>query len=140
MEKKPLHVYRSRVYWSESDAALIAHFTNFFRYCERTEEEYMFRKFGENNMELNGKPSIIFPRVHAECDYKTPLRVHDKYRVELVDLKLGKRSITWKYKIYNETLNALSAECTIVTVALDTKTNTAIEIPENIRKALLSDE
>ncbi len=37
----PLFSIRYRVWWSETDAALMMHFSNFFRVCERTEEEFL---------------------------------------------------------------------------------------------------
>jgi acyl-CoA thioester hydrolase len=122
-----------RVYWSETDAAQIAHFTSFLRYCEKTEEEFV--------LQLNGgghvfPPPILFPRVHVEIDYYTPLRVHDRYRVDLVNLEIGRKSLRWYYKIYNLTLDSLAAECHIVTVAFDPTAWKAIEVPEDLRRLL----
>jgi acyl-CoA thioester hydrolase len=129
----PIYSFEGRVYWSETDAAQIANFTSFLRYCEKTEEEFVL---GLRVGETVFPPPILFPRVHVEIDYYAPLRVHDKYRVDLVDLRVGRKSITWKYKIHNLTLNALSAECTIVTVALDPRKWQSIEIPEDLRVLL----
>ncbi len=133
-QEKPLYTLKSRVYWSETDAAGIAHFTSFLRYCEKTEEEYILTRLGLN--ETGNKLPIVFPRVHIECDYKNPLRVHDRYRVDLLTIKIGNKSITWKYKITNETQQKTSAECTIITVAFDPQKWTPIPVPETLRKAL----
>ncbi|MCE4624613.1 MAG: acyl-CoA thioesterase [Desulfurococcales archaeon] len=132
MSERPIYSLEGRVYWSETDAAQIAHFTSFLRYCEKTEEEFV--------LEITGKrifpPPVLFPRVHVEIDYSVPLRVHDKYRVDIVDVRVGRKSITWTFKIYNQTLKALAAECKIVTVAFDPTTWTSIEVPEDLRRAI----
>ncbi len=127
-----LYSMEGRVYWSETDAAQIAHFTSFLRYCEKTEEEFVIGLMGRSEF----PPPILFPRVHVEVDYYTPLRVHDKYRVDIVSIKLGNKSITWDYEIHNLTLGSLSAKCRIVTVAFDPRKWTAIEIPVNLREKI----
>ncbi len=134
-EERPIYSLEGRVYWSESDAAHIAHFTSFFKYCEKTEEEFLFTGLSRLGIDFEGRLDIIFPRVHAECDYHAPLRVHDRYRVDIVGIEIGRSSIKWRYKIYNTSLGVLSAECRIVTVAFDPATGKPVEIPENIRKA-----
>ncbi len=123
---------RGRVYWSETDAAQIAHFTSFLRYCEKTEEEFIIKSTGRGW----SPGSIVFPRVHASCDYNAPLRVHDEYRVDLVDVVIGEKSITYKYEVWNETLGALSAKCTIVTVAYDPYKMEAVPVPAELIEAM----
>ena len=130
----PVYSLEGRVYWSETDAAQIAHFTTFLRYCEKTEEEFLISLGGRPGF----PPEILFPRVHVEIDYYAPLRVHDRYRVDLISVEPGRKSITWRYRIHNLDLQELSAECTIVTVAFDPKTWTSIEVPERLRKALMA--
>ncbi len=81
--EKPLYVARYRVYWSETDAAIMMHFSNFFRICERAEEDFL------ESMGLKGPVGergsrIILPRVHAECDYFTPLRPCDLIELNLL--------------------------------------------------------
>ena len=128
-----IYSLKGRVYWSETDAAQIAHFTSFLRYCEKTEEEFLLGL----GLERSFPPRILFPRVHVEIDYLVPLRVHDEYRVDLEEVELGRKSITWRYRIHNLTLGEPSADCTIVTVAFDPSTWTSIEIPRELREKIL---
>ena len=122
----------SRVYWADTDAARIAHFSSIFRFCEATEEEFIVSLTG------GWKPGrVIFPRVHASCDFKAPLRVHDRYRVDITDIVLGDTSITWHYKLYNLDLGREAAECRIVTVTLDPDTFQPVPIPGELRRLLL---
>ncbi len=130
---EPLFAVEGRVYWADSDAAGIAHFTSFLKYCERAEEEYIFNVMGDPG---GGIPGIVFPRVHVECDYRVPLRVHDRFRVEIVGVEPGRTSIRWRFKIVNLTLQDVSAECSIVSVAVDSRTGRPVPLPEGLRRAL----
>ncbi len=122
-----------RVYWNETDTAQIAHFSSIFKFCEETEEEFF-----ASVLNARWKPgNVMFPRVHASCDFKAPLRVHDRYRVEIRDIIVGEKSITYKYRIMNLDLNALAAECTIVTVAIDPKTFQAVRVPDELVEKLI---
>lgn len=132
---KPIFSAKYRVYWSETDAAIMMHFSNFFRVCERTEEEL----FASLNISQKGDVGkrLLMPRVHAECDYKNSLRPGDVYTVNITEIVLGKSSLRYTYEIYNETTNQLSAICKIVSVIYDEINNKSKEIPEEIRKKLI---
>ncbi len=126
-----LFSYRGRVYWSDTDAAQIAHFSSIFRYCERAEEELVVSRLG------GWRPgSIVFPRVRAECDFHRPLYPHDVFRVDIVEARVGRKSITYRFRVYNETRGWLAAEGSIVVVAFDPSKGEAVEVPEEIRRAL----
>ncbi|MET1101368.1 MAG: thioesterase family protein [Pyrodictiaceae archaeon] len=134
MSSRPIYSSTYRVYWSETDAALMMHFSNFFRVCERVEEEF----FWTLGLRFDPHSDIIFPRVHASCDYRSPLHPGDAYRVDLVEILVGKSSITYRYRFYNESRGGrLAAECTIVAVAYDRRTGRSIEVPGELRKLLL---
>jgi len=109
----PLYSKRYRVYWSETDAALMMHFSNFFRVCERTEEEFL----ASLGVTQRGPPGsrILMPRVHAECDYESPLRPGAIYRVDITDVVIGRSSLQYLYEFYDESSGKLSARCKIVT-------------------------
>ena len=127
----PLHVYKGRVYWSDTDAAQIAHFTSILRYCERAEEEMIVSKLG------GWRPgTLVFPRVRVECEFKAPLYPHDYFRVEIVEARVGGKSITYRFNVYNESRNWLSAEGSITVVAFDPKAGRAVEVPGELRRIL----
>jgi len=128
----PVYSREDRVYWSETDAAQIAHFTSFLKWCEETEEEFIVRVAGRGWKRGN----IIFPRVHAECDYYYPLAPHERYRVDIVGVRVGNKSIEWSYEIHNLDAGRLSARCKIVTVAYDPVRGRAVPVPEDLRRLL----
>ncbi|ESQ21333.1 MAG: putative thioesterase [uncultured Acidilobus sp. CIS] len=132
----PLYSKRYRVYWSETDAALMMHFSNFFRVCERTEEEFL-ASLGVTQRGLPGS-RILMPRVHAECDYENPLRPGAVYRVDITDVVIGRSSLQYLYEFYDESSNKLSARCKIVAVFYDEAEGKAKEIPKELREKLLA--
>ena len=84
-----------RVAFSETDAAGIVHFANFFRYMESAEHAF-FRSLG---LSLHGDTAEGvrgWARVHAECDYRLPLRYEDVMTIELT--VVGKGSCTLSYE------------------------------------------
>lgn len=72
-----------RVEFSETDMAGIVHFSNFFRYME-TAEHAFYRSLGFSVIMRGENPPLGFPRVHAECDYKQPLRFEDELEIHLL--------------------------------------------------------
>ena len=122
-----------RVTWVETDTAGVVHFSNYFRYCEKL-EEILLNKIGIDFMKIIENYNIWFPRVSAKCEYRYPLRYNQKYRIELINVTLGNRSIHYNYRIWNLDEDKLSAECTIVVACVDRSLNKAVEIPSDIRK------
>src|SRR5512132_557202 len=83
-----------RVEFSETDMAGIVHFSNFFRYME-TAEHGFYRSLGWSVILDQFDPPLGFPRVHAACDYKKPLRFEELLEIHL--LVREKRSRVLKY-------------------------------------------
>ncbi|MCX8196385.1 MAG: acyl-CoA thioesterase [Acidilobaceae archaeon] len=131
-----IYSHRFVVYWSDTDAAGIAHFSNFFRWCERTEEELFRSKLGPLPQLLESR--IAFPRVKASCTYSFPLFLHDELRVDVMEILLGEKSITYRYEIFNESKGVRAAECEIVVVAVDLSAMRSVRVPEQMRELLLS--
>ena len=80
------------VEFSETDMAGIAHFSNFFRYMEAAEHAF-FRSLGFSIHTTGFSYPIGWPRVHADCDFKHPLRFEDTVEIHLLVREKGERSI-----------------------------------------------
>jgi acyl-CoA thioester hydrolase len=102
-----------RITWSETDALAVMHFSNYFRLCERAEEEF------SNIMGFSFDGSVMFPRVKAFCEYKFPLKYNDYAVVELEIKEIGKGHITYRYNIYNETEKRDASYCEITVASID---------------------
>jgi len=85
-----------QVEFSETDMAGLMHFSNFFRFME-TAEHAFFRSLGYSiHGEVAGR-KVGWPRVHAECDYKRPLRFEDKVEVELRVLERNEKTLRYEF-------------------------------------------
>jgi len=132
---KPIHSFKTLVWWSETDAAGIMHFSSIFKLCEWAEEDFIKKLTGKTFKEATAH-RIIFPRVHASCDFIKPLYAHEEAKVNITSISLGKSSITWIFDVYNESRGYLAAKCKIVTVAVDRFQMKSVEIPKDIRDLL----
>jgi len=129
-----LYSVEGRVYWDETDAAQLVHFASVLLYCSRAEEEFLISLAGRG-----WRPgTIVFPRVHVECDYEAPLAPHERWRVDIVDVRLGRKSIEYTFEVHNLDRGLLAARCKIVTVTFDPRLGRAVEIPRELREALLA--
>ena len=77
----------------------IMHFSNFFRFMEATETAFL-RSLGSSVVLQKSGLNLCLPRVHADCDYVTPLRFEDEVMVRLLVEKKGTRSITYQFRFY----------------------------------------
>ena len=80
-----------RVQFSETDAAGIVHFSNFFRYFEDAEHE-LWRKAG---LSIHPEKSPIgWPRVAASCEFHRPLKFEQEFEVTCAISEMTKRTIS----------------------------------------------
>jgi YbgC/YbaW family acyl-CoA thioester hydrolase len=86
-----------RVEFSETDMAGIVHFSNFFRYME-TAEHGFYRSLGFSVTLDNLDPPLGFPRVHAACDYKKPLRFEDLVEIHLLVKEKRSRVLSYLFR------------------------------------------
>ncbi|ABL87337.1 thioesterase superfamily protein [Pyrobaculum islandicum DSM 4184] len=103
---------RFYIYWSQTDAAGIVHFSEFFSLVEHAEEEF-YRARGV--LEIHSR----MPRVEAYAVFKSPLRRGDVARVVLKPLEIREKAVKYGFEIYNETTGALSATGHIVAVCVE---------------------
>lgn len=86
------------VEFHETDMAGIVHFTQFFRYMEVVEHAFL-RSLGHSVVMPGMEPPIGFPRVHASCDYRRPLRFEDLVELHLLVTEKRARSIAYQVRM-----------------------------------------
>ena len=86
-----------RVEFSETDMAGIVHYSNFFRYMEVAEHEF-FRRLGFSVVTRMVDPPVGWPRVHARCDYKQPLRFEDEFEIHMLVTEKRSKSLTYEFR------------------------------------------
>ncbi|MBI4325592.1 MAG: acyl-CoA thioesterase [Chloroflexi bacterium] len=86
-----------QVEFSETDMAGIVHYANFFRYME-TAEHGFYRSLGFSVALNHFDPPLGFPRVHAECDYRKPLRFEDRFEIHLLVREKKSKTISYLFR------------------------------------------
>ncbi len=88
-----------RVEFCDTDMAGIVHFSNFFRYMEAAESEFL-RSMGLSVTWLESGLRFGFPRVSAKCDYLSPARFEDILNIAVIVEKVGKKSVSYRYEFH----------------------------------------
>ena len=97
---KPFTTTR-RVEFGDTDMAGIMHFSNFFRFMEAAESDFL-RSLGLSVSWLADGVKWGFPRVSAACDFKKPAKFQDVLSVTVTLEKLGAKSVSYRYDFSNE--------------------------------------
>jgi acyl-CoA thioester hydrolase len=124
-----------RIEFSDTDMAGIMHFSHFFRLMERTEHAF-FRSLGFSiHTVLDGR-TYGWPRVHAECDYRSPLRFEDEVEVRLVVRKKKERSLAYDFHFHRmghaEGAEVARGSLVVVCVTVEAGRMAAVRIPSQI--------
>lgn len=138
-DDRPIPLFRTtrRVEFVDTDMAQIVHFSNFFRWMEAAEVEFL-RERGLTVVALPWKGSqLTLPRVAASCDYVSPAYFQDLIDVALFIKKLGRSSITYGFEFSRgDTVLARGQLTCVCCRVLGPRQLESTEIPEEIRAKL----
>src|SRR5438270_8858989 len=129
-----------QVEFSETDMAGIMHFSNFFRFME-TAEHGFYRSLGFSVVMPESDPRLGWPRVHAECDYKKPLRFEDLVEIQILVSEIKSKSISFAFRFRKlnvaPVVEVARGALTIVCVAHHSDgTMSAVTIPKEIAEQI----
>jgi len=126
-----------RVEFTDTDAAGIIHFSTYFRWMEITEHAF-FRSRGLSVWsEFDGR-RLGWPRVHASCDFKLPVRFEDEVEARLVLRERGDKALTFEIAFHRLTDQAEIGRGRLTTVCVEQVAGTmrAVTIPSFITERL----
>jgi acyl-CoA thioester hydrolase len=104
---------RRRVQFSETDAAGLVHFSNFFRYFEDAEHA-LWRDAG---LSIHPENSPIgWPRVSASCEFHRPLRFEQEFEVVVRIAEMTKRTVEYAGDIFRNDERVATARWKIACV------------------------
>lgn len=119
------------VEFSDTDMAGIMHFSNFFRFMETAEHSF-FRSLGFSIHTTHPEP-LGWPRVHAKCDFRYPLKFEDSVEVRLLVREKREKSLVYDFvfRKLNETppVEVARGELTVVCVRRDPSTGKMKGVP-----------
>lgn len=124
-----------RVSWVDTDAAEVVHFSNYFRFFEKAEEE-LYQQLGFTPRDFIQKYNFWLPRVEAFCRFKTPAKYGDVLEITLNIDEIGEKSVKYVFTIAKKETKQLVAEGHVVVVAADKERGKAVGIPKNIIEKL----
>lgn len=132
------YVTKRRIEFGDTDMAGIVHFSNFFRFMESAECEFLRSRGLSVKLEWEGQ-TIGFPRVAASCDYLQPARFEDVLDVSVTIDRIGTKSVTYAFEFTRAGQRIAVGKVTSV-CCLVGKANegiTGIAIPATYRDRLL---
>jgi 4-hydroxybenzoyl-CoA thioesterase len=129
------------VRFADIDHAGIVYYPRFFHYFHLAFEELFRTRLGARAyVDLLDRDRVGFPAVRAECDYVAPLRFGDTAEIELSVARLGRTSITFRYRVWRaaeaERERQLAASGRTVCAVVDLARFAAIPAPERITELL----
>ena len=86
----------------ETDLAGIVHFSNFYRYMEEAEHQFL-RTLGLRviNPQEDGS-TISWPRVSATCSFQAPAYYEDELEIRLRISRKGVKSLTYEIEFWRD--------------------------------------
>jgi len=124
-----------RVQFRDTDAAGIVHFSVFFTYMEQAEHEFLL-SVGLGVISEQDGQKISFPRVHAECDYRSPIRFEELVDIEMVVQQIGSRSVTYQFKFTCEGRDVADGVITVACCDFSTGRPVPVAVPDRFIQAL----
>jgi YbgC/YbaW family acyl-CoA thioester hydrolase len=134
-----MSVTTRRVEFGDTDMAGIMHFSNFFRFMEVAETDFL-RARGLNVSWFADGVKWGFPRVSVACDYAKPAKFQDVLSIAVSLEKLGTKSVSYRFDITNQRGEpvAVGRMTAVFCRAAGPEQIEAVEIPPDIRTKLES--
>ena len=129
--------FQRRVEFHETDLAGIVHFSNFYRYMETAEHEFM-RSLGHSIHQQMDKAEIGWPRVSATCEFRKPARNADILIIRVSIEEIRTRSVRYGFRFYLDPGDPPIATGSVAAVCVKFEDGEiiAIPIPDQIRADL----
>jgi len=124
-----------KVSLSDTDYLQVMHYTNYFRYCERAQQE-LLESLGFGYATLIHKFGLFVPTVETSGKIKAPVRLDNVIEVAVWVEEVGAKHVKFKNVIKNLTSGKVVAECTTVAVCTDTTLMGAMPLPPELVEGL----
>ncbi len=128
---------RRRVEFADTDMAGLVHFTNFFRYMEAAEVDFLRARGLSVSMDVAGE-RVGFPRVSASCDFLRAARFEDVLEITVTVSNVGRKSVTYAFEFFLDgaviARGQISAVCCRIAPGRPLE---SIEIPPPLRQLLV---
>jgi 4-hydroxybenzoyl-CoA thioesterase len=123
------------VRFHDIDRAGIVYYPRFFDYIHRCFEDFCEAEVGVPHHKIIDDMKVGFPVVHIEADFHHPLQHGDRITVEMSCDRLGRGSMTMRYKLFRPAVTSPAAEAAITTACVDIAHFRPMPIPDLLRAA-----
>ncbi len=120
-----------KVHWSDTDAAGIVWFPNFFGWFEDAEEEIFTATLGRTRQSLLDELKFGMPRVEATAKYRSPVRAGETIRIGIASTLENPRRLRHDFEMRNEA-GTLLAEGFVRVASVDLATFTPRDLPPEV--------
>lgn len=120
----------------DTDAAGVVYFANLLRIAHEAYEAYLASRGVSIRRALDDR-TLALPIVHAEADFRAPVKLGDRLAVHLTIAEVGSRSFTSRYAFLTGD-GALAAEARLVHAVLDPESGRATTLPDDLAAILKS--
>lgn len=125
-----------RVDFADTDMAGIVHFSNFFRYMESAEVEFL-RSRGLTVSKAEQGERTGFPRISASCEYVRPATFGDLLEVVVTLDSIGTKSVTYRHEFFRDgVLLARGKISAVYCRTIDDHKLESLPIPPDVREKL----
>ncbi len=125
-----------RIEFVDTDMAGIVHFSNFFRFMEAAEVDFLQARGLSVQMPYEGL-MLGFPRVSASCDYLRPARFQDMLSIVVRVHTVGRKSVTYAFEfLRGEDLLARGQVTSVCCRVNPDHSFESMEIPASLRELL----
>jgi acyl-CoA thioester hydrolase len=88
-------IWRTRVYWEDTDGGGVVYYANYLKFMERARTEWL-RSLGHVQSELAEKFGFVFAVVEVNVHYRRPARLDDELAISCVPVPEGNASIRFR--------------------------------------------
>ncbi len=120
---------------SDTDYLQVMHYTNYFKFCERCQQE-LLSSVGFGYSVLIHKYGCFIPTVETGGKILAPVRLDNEIEVIVWVEDIGKKHVRFRNLILNKTTGKLAADIYTIGVCTDTSITESTELPEEFAKAL----
>lgn len=124
-----MFTYRSVIRLHHTDAAGVVFFVSLFALAHECYEAFLDTAIPLGQLLDDG--DIVIPIVHADADFKLPLRVSDPVRIEMVARAIGQTSFALDY-VFRMTDDSIAAQVSTVHAAVSKASQESTAVPEPI--------
>jgi 4-hydroxybenzoyl-CoA thioesterase len=122
-----------KVRFSDVDNAGIVYYPRFFHFFHIGFEEMFTERFHQPYPDVIAKEKLGFPAVHAEVDFKAPLRFGDVAIVAIEVERVGTKSVGCRYTLRRKSGGEVCAVGKVTVATVDMATFQPIAVPAKYR-------